>query len=79
MGVDTDNDQTMDQWTEWAKAKEAYDYIEGFSKQVAKTPAQVDLSSVSAGFEFQFEVKLKDTTENQSRPILEKVELMFGE
>ena len=79
VGVDTDNDQTVDQWTEWAKVKETYDYIEGFSKQVAKTPAQVDLASLPAGFGFQFEVKLKDTTENKSKPILEKVELILGE
>ena len=78
VGVDTDNDQTIDQWTEWTKVKETYDYIEGFSKQVAKTPAQVDLSSLPEGFGFQFEVKLNDTTENRSKPILETVELMFG-
>jgi len=65
VGVDTDNDQTIDQWTEWTKVKETYDYIEGFSKQVAKTPAQVDLSSLPEGFGFQFEVKLNDTTENR--------------
>ncbi len=79
VGVDTDDDQTIDQWTDWARAKETYDYIEGFSKQVAKTPAQVDLSSLPEGFGFQFEVKLKDTTKNRSKPILEKIELMLGE
>ena len=79
VGVDTDNDQAIDQWTEWAKVKETYDYIEGFSKQVAKTPAEVDLSTLPEGFGFQFEVKLKDTTENKSKPILDKVELMLGE
>ena len=79
VGVDTDNDQTVDKWTEWTKVKETYDYIEGFSKQVSKTPAELDLSSLPAGFGFQFEVKLKDTTKNESKPILDKVELLLSE
>ena len=79
VGVDTDNDQTVDKWTEWTKVKETYDYIEGFSKQVSKTPAELDLSSLPAGFGFQFEVKLKDATKNESKPILDKVELLLSE
>ncbi len=78
VGVDTDNDQTIDLWTKWSQAKETYDYVEGVSKQVARIPAKVDLSGLPAGFGFQFEVKLKDTTKNQSKPILEEVELTFG-
>ena len=78
VGVDTDNDQTVDQWTDWTKVSEKYDYIEGFSKQVAKTPAAIDLTSLPEGFGFQFEVKLKDTTENRSKPVLEKIEMMIG-
>ena len=30
VGVDTDNDTQIDQWTDWAKVSESYDYIEGF-------------------------------------------------
>ena len=78
VGVDTDNDQKIDQWTSWAEAKESYDYVEGFSKHVARTPAQVDLSELPDGFGFQFEIKLKDTTKNDSKPILERVRLSFG-
>ena len=79
VGVDVDNDETIDQWTDWTTVKESYDYVEGFAKQVAKTAAQVDLATLPAGFGFQFEVKIRDTTENASRPIIDKVELSFSE
>jgi len=77
VGVDTDNDTQIDQWTDWAKVSESYDYIEGFSKQVAKTPAKLDLSKLPAGFGFQYEIKLTDTTENESKPVLDSVTLNF--
>ncbi len=78
VGVDTNNDQTIDQWTDWQTVKEQYDYVEGFAKQVARTPAQADVSTLPAGFGFQFEVKIKDTTENESKPVLDKVTLAFA-
>ncbi|MFK7910138.1 MAG: hypothetical protein AB8F34_05995 [Akkermansiaceae bacterium] len=77
VGVDTDNDGKTDKWTDWQQVKESYDYIKGFSKQIKKTPASLDLSSLPEGYGFQFEIKLTDTTENKSKPILESVELKF--
>ena len=77
VGVDTDNDGKIDKWTDWQEVKEAYDYVPGFSKQVKRTPAALDLSSLPEGFGFQFEVKLTDSTENKSKPILESVEIGF--
>ena len=77
VGVDTDNDGKTDQWTDWKEVKEAYDYIPGFSKQVKKTPASLDVSSLPEGYGFQFEIKLTDSTDNKSKPILESVELGF--
>jgi hypothetical protein len=79
VGVDTDNDGAIDQWTDWQPVKESYDYTPGFSKQVAKEPAALDLSELPAGHGFQFELKLTDTTENASKPILDRVSLTFGE
>ena len=76
-GVDTDKDGSIDQWTDWQVVTESYDYISGFSKQVSKTPAQLDLSKLPEGYGFQFEVKMTDTTENISKPIIDKVELSF--
>lgn len=78
VGVDTDNDGAVDQWSDWGEVKESYDYIEGFSKQVSCTPAQLDLSSLPAGYGFQVELKLTDATDNKSKPMIEKVHLSFG-
>ncbi len=77
VGVDTTNDGKIDQWSDWGEVKESYDYIEGFSKQVAKEPATLDVSSLSEGFGFQIELKIEDSTENDSKPIVEGIELGF--
>jgi hypothetical protein len=77
VGVDIDNDGELDSWTKWEKVKESYDYIPGFSKQVAKIPAQLNLSNLPPGYGFQFEVRLTDTTENNAKPILDKIALRF--
>lgn len=77
VGVDVDQDQSIDQWTEWATIKESYDHVPGFAKQVSRTPAELDLSKLPEGFGYQFEIKLEDTTENESKPVLDAVELMF--
>ncbi|MDF7799226.1 hypothetical protein P4E94_12960 [Pontiellaceae bacterium B12219] len=79
VGVDTSNDGKIDQWSDWQTVSEQYDYIEGFSRQVAKTAAQMDLSVLPEGYGFQFEVKMTDTTENESKPVLDNVVLSFGE
>ena len=77
VGVDTTKDGSVDQWTDWQAVRETYDTIPGFAKQVAKSPAKLDLSSLPAGYGFQFEVRLTDNTENESKPILDQVQLDF--
>ena len=77
VGVDTDNDAKVDKWSEWAELKEAYDYIEGFSKQVERTPAEMALSKLPQGFGFQVEMKITDTTENKSKPMIDGLKLSF--
>ncbi|MDF1737941.1 MAG: hypothetical protein P1U86_02185 [Verrucomicrobiales bacterium] len=77
VGVDTDNDKTIDQWTDWTEVKESYDYIPGFSKQIKKIPAELDLSGLPEGFGFQIELKIEDATENKSKPIIEALSLSF--
>ncbi|WP_235292123.1 glycoside hydrolase family protein [Portibacter lacus] len=78
VGVDTTNNGIIDQWTKWQEISEEYDYIEGFAKQVAKSPAMPDVSALPEGYAFQFEVKLEDRTSNASKPILDKVVLAFN-
>lgn len=79
VGVDTNKDGTINNWTDWEKVTESYDYIPGFAKQVAKTPAKLNLNDLPKGYGFQFEVRLTDTTENASKPILDRIELYFKE
>lgn len=77
VGVDTDKDGSIDQWTDWQEVKERYNYTPGFAKQIGRTPAELDLSGLPAGYGFQFELRLTDTTENASKPILDSVKLEF--
>ncbi|MFG0288106.1 MAG: hypothetical protein ACF8CQ_08030 [Rhodopirellula sp. JB044] len=77
VGVDTDNDAEVDHWSDWQTVKETYDYTPGLVKHVAKKAAAMDLSGLPAGYGFQFEVRITDTTANESKPILEKVQLSF--
>ena len=46
VGVDTSNDGKVDHWGDWQTVSEQYDYMEGFSKQIAKTEAKMDLSDL---------------------------------
>jgi hypothetical protein len=57
--------------------KESYDYIKGFSKQIKKTSAKLNLADLAAGFGFQIEVKISDSTSNASKPLIESLELSF--
>jgi len=73
VGVDTDGDGALDVRTDWTPVRETYDHTPGFVKQVTTTPASLDLSGLPAGFGFGFEMRLTDTTENRSRPVVESV------
>lgn len=77
VGVDTNNDEQINKWSDWQVVKESYDHTPGFSKQIKKTPASMDLSKLPKGYGFQFEVRMTDTTENKSKPILDKVVMEF--
>lgn len=79
VGVDTDNNGKVNQWTDWTELKESYDYTPGFSKQIAKTPAQLDVSDLPAGYGFQIQLRLTDSTANKSKPIIEQLTLAFAE
>jgi hypothetical protein len=77
VGVDTSNDGKVDTWSDWQELKEQYDYIKGFSKQVKRIPASMDLSKLPEGYGFCFELKLSDTTKNKSKPMLDSIEITF--
>ncbi len=77
VGVDTTGDGGVDHWSDWQVVKETYDYTPGFAKQIKRTPASVDLARLPDGFGFQFEIRMTDTTENKSKPMLDKVTVKF--
>lgn len=76
-GVDTNGDGKIDTWTEWQTAKESYDYIKGFSKQIKRNPATLDLSGLPAAYGVGFQLRIKDTTENSSKPILDSISISY--
>ena len=73
VGVDTDNDGKLDQWTDWSEVKETYDHAKGLAKHVDRTPAKLDLAKLPAGHAFGFELRMTDTTENKSTPMMDRV------
>ncbi|MBT3379696.1 MAG: hypothetical protein HN742_29200 [Lentisphaerae bacterium] len=77
VGVDTSNDGRIDRWTPWQEIKETYDYTPGFAKHVKRLPARLDLAALPPGYGFQFELKMTDTTENRSNPIVDHVSVTF--
>ena len=77
VGVDTNKDGKIDKWTDWQAVQEKYDYTPGFAKQVKKIPAAMDISSLPEGYGFQFELKISDATENESKPVIDKVSISF--
>ena len=79
VGVDTDKDAKIDQWTDWTEVKESYDYIKGFSKQIERTPAELDLSMLPAGYGFQLQLRLTDFTANKSKPIIDRISVSFAD
>lgn len=42
-----------------------------------RIPATLDLANLPEGYGFQIEVKLDDTTDNESKPMVEEFELVF--
>lgn len=77
VGVDTDGDGAVDRWSDWEEVREEYDHTPGFSKQIARTPARLDLSALPAGHGFQVEVRIEDGTANESKPVIDRLTLNF--
>ncbi len=77
VGVDTTSDGKADHWSDWQEVKETYSQRKGFAKQIDKAPASLELKSLPAGYGFAFELRLIDTTENQSKPMIDRVHISF--
>jgi len=77
VGIDTTRDGLPDVWTHWQAVQEVYDYVQGFSKQLSRRPAFHDLGALPVGSGFCFELRLEDTTANESMPIVDRVSVQF--
>jgi hypothetical protein len=77
VGVDTTDDGVLDHWTDWQTVGERYEAVPGFAKQVARTPAQLDLGDLPAGYGLQYSVRLTDTTPSKSKPTIDAIHLEF--
>jgi len=77
VGVDEDGDGGMDEWTDWAEVRETYAKKPGFARLVDTTPAALDLAGLPEGRGFRFEFRVEDATENESKPVLDRVEMAF--
>ena len=77
-GVDTNNDGTIDLWTVWETLTESYDHTPGYSRVITVTPAEIDMSSLPAGYGFQFELRLDDSQVAGPTPIMDRVEMSFN-
>ena len=79
MCIRDSNNGKIDKWSKWSDMRESYEYIEGFSKQIKKIPAKLNLGNLPAGFGFQVEVKISDSTINASKPLIESLVLSFND
>ncbi len=77
VGIDLDGNGELDRWTKWYDVQEFYSLKPGFSKQIDVSPARIDLSELSKGRGFQFELRMTDTTKNHSKPMIDRVILEF--
>ncbi len=76
-GVDTNGDGKIDQWSNWQEVRETYHHVPGFAKQVRKSPARLDLEVLPAGYGFQAELRIRDSTANKSKPMIRSLEFSF--
>lgn len=77
VGVDINNNGSIDQWSTWQELREIYKYKPGFAKQVERKPATINVQHLPEGYGFQFEFRTTNTTDNISKPIVDSVVLEF--
>lgn len=77
VGVDTTGDGKIDQWTTWQTVREQYEPISGYAKQIARTPAAIDLTNLPPAHGVAFEYRTNDTTANASQPIIDRVTVTY--
>ncbi|UCG84889.1 MAG: hypothetical protein JSW71_13160 [Gemmatimonadota bacterium] len=75
VGVDTDKDGIIDQWTEFVRIQETYSQKPGFVRVIDASPATLNASNLPAGYGFKIEFR---THEHEGfQPVIDAVEVTF--
>jgi len=77
VGVDVSGNGEIDQWSDWKPVKEVYERIEGFSKQIKRSPAVLDASDLPEGKGFAFALRIKHLDGDVVKPELDRISLKF--
>ena len=77
VGVDTNNDGKIDEFTPWQEIKRTMVIKKGFSQVINVTPAKIDLTPLPSGFAFSFEFKINAKDSTKVLPIMDSVKLSF--
>ncbi len=78
VGVDTNGDGAINQWTQWQAVSESYTQKPGFVRVVETRPASLDLASLPAGFGFSFEYKTSEVADTEVTVQMDSVEITFA-
>ncbi len=78
VGVDTNNDGRIDQWTAWQSIQETYSLKPGYARVVETAPAQIDASNLPSGYGFKFSFRLDNSVVTTASPVMDKVVLNFS-
>jgi len=75
VGIDTNGDGAVNQWSEWHNTSETYDYIKGYAKQVERIPAKVNFAQLPKAKGVQIELK----GQQKALPAISQIELIKGQ
>jgi hypothetical protein len=76
VGVDTDGDGSVEEWTDWQTIRETYSRKPGFARVVERSPARLDCSDLPAGQGLAFQLEATPGDDG-TPPVLDRVELAY--
>ena len=77
LGVDTDGNGVVNEWTKWQVIKEFYTQKKGFLRIVETKPATLDVSKLPKGYGFCFEYKTNSVKSQSVKVKMDQVIMKF--
>ncbi|WP_139958668.1 glycoside hydrolase family protein [Flavicella sediminum] len=77
VGVDTNNDGKINQWTDWNVVAESYQHKKGFARVVAVEEATIDVSKLPAAYGVRFEYRTKAVANKKELIQMKSILLSF--